>query len=210
MFNLKKKTKEDNGNAVIVLGILLIVSLILVGGLLLDISKAYQLKSSYTDAGKKATQTAIMKQDSKGHLTPEAAGEAIYVYENTTRKEVLKKDNFFSKCSTHGDNEVIYKIYYKNEAGGELFVGQISRANATGSAKDIAQYMGANSKKWDIKNGNYTSIRMDFTEATENVILPGAFSMTQAEEGAVNSIKCQLMDVAARANVFTGREGSYN
>lgn len=217
MFKLKKRIKGDNGDAVIVLGLLLITSIILIGGLLLDISKAYQLKSSYVDAGKKATQSAIMNQDSQGHLLPQAAGEAIYNYESIKNETIVPKNSFFSKCSEREDDKVVYKVYFGNEnkvgesKGSDSLKGQISRAAIKGKTPlDITNMLFTTDDKNSIVNTGYTSIRIDFTESTENIILPRAFALTKGSKDDTQSIKCQLLDISVRANVFVGKDGKYD
>lgn len=214
MFKLKRRMKKDDGNAAIVLGILLITSLLVVGGLLLDISKAYQLKSSYVDAGKKATQAAVMKQDSEGHLLPEAAGEAILRYETIKDSSVIKKGSALSKCSTHGDRDVIYKVYFKKEGNFvDRFIGEIPRYAVAGkTAQGITDILLPNPEDQRLirAEGKYTSIRLDVTEATQNIILPGAFSMAQISKDKTQSMQCQLLDISTRANVFIGEDGKYD
>ena len=62
---LKQKIKNDKGNAVVVLGLMLIVVSLAVGGMMLDISKAYQFKSSYVEAAKKSTHSAMVIRNGK-------------------------------------------------------------------------------------------------------------------------------------------------
>lgn len=214
MWKLKRRIKDERGNATIVLGILLITSLLLVGGLLLDISKAYQLKSSYVDAGKKATQAAVMKQSSEGFLLPEAAGEAILRYESIKNSSVIKKGSALSKCSTHGDDKVIYRVYFKKEGNSvDIFIGEIPRTRVAGkTAQGITDVLIPNREDQKlIRTSGYKSIRLDVTEATQNVILPGAFTLTKAPDGEAESMQCQLLNISARANIFIGnKEETYD
>ena len=76
---IKDKTKNDDGNPMFVLGLMLIAVSLLVGGVMLDITKAYQFKTSYVEAAKKATQAGIRIQDSEGYLTSESIVETIRV-----------------------------------------------------------------------------------------------------------------------------------
>lgn len=204
---LRKRTKEDKGNAVIILGLMLIMALLLVGGTLLDLSKAYQLKSSYVDAARKATQAAVMEQRPDGYLKPEAAGRAILTYENITRPAVVNKDGYFSKCEEYGDNDVTLRITFFREGS----TGYFSRFNIPRSSiseddtvESITSRFFSGYAATAINGGRYDGIQLEVTEGTENVILPGAFRMTQAEDGESANMKCQQMAIGAKANIFTG------
>ena len=208
---IKKRLKEDNGNAIVILGIMLIMALMLVGGLLLDFSKAYQVKSSYIDAAKKATQAAVQEQTTKGYLKPEAAGEAVRVYEQVTRPAVINPDGYFSKCEDYGDQDVVLSIDFIDESGNKIHVGSIRRdqVGSAETAASITNKMMSTSTKNHISGKNYIDVQLTLTEGTENVILPGAFKITQADSERAANMKCQKMDIAARANVFTGETGKY-
>lgn len=219
-----KRRKEDNGNATIILGIMLLMVLMLVGGLLLDISKAHQLKSSYVDAAKKATQAAVMEQNSRGYLKADAAAEAIRVYEKIVRPSIVKPDGYFSKCENYGDHDVVLRaVFYKGDvSGGEEFTYEIKRsqvnnvsdtAEAEAQRKNIAELMGLNisTVRDNISNEKFDSIQLEVLEGTENTILPGAFALTQGDEESQANMKCQQMKVVGKANIFFGdKEGKYN
>lgn len=219
-----KRTKEDSGNEVVILGIMLLMVLMLVGGLLLDISKAYQLKSSYVDAAKKATQAAIMEQDSRGYLKADAAAEAVRVYEKIIRPSIVNPKGYFSKCEDYGDDDVVLRaVFYKGDvSGGKEFTYEIKRSQVnTVSDKDeaeiqrknIAELMGLNipTVREEISKKNFDSIQLEVLEGTENTILPGAFALTQGDEESQANIKCQQMKIVGKANIFVGDEESkYN
>lgn len=216
-----KRRKEDNGNATIILGIMLLMVLMLVGGLLLDISKAHQLKSSYVDAAKKATQAAVMEQNSRGYLKADAAAEAIRVYEKVIRPSIVKPDGYFSKCKNYGDHDVVLRaVFYKDNVRGNEFTIKRSQVNNVSDTaepeaqrKDIAELMGLNDEglKAIIYDNNYDSIQLEVLEGTENTILPGAFALTQGDEESQANMKCQQMMIAGKANIFFGdNEGKYN
>lgn len=209
---LIKKSKDDNGNAVVVLGIMLIASLLLVGGMMLDISKAYQMKSSYLDAAKKATQASIREQTSEGYLKPEAIGLAIDTYENITRPSVINVDGAFAMCSDYKPEDVSLTVTLRNEKGGTLPIPSIKRTDAFGSDyKSITKEIIDDSLRREISKGKYTEILLEVQEGTENTVLPGAFLITQSDKEKAANIKCQKMKVAARANIFQGAEaGTYN
>lgn len=210
-----RRSKEDNGNAVIILGLMLIMALLLVGGLLLDVSKAYQMKSSYIDAAKKATQTAIMEQSSDGFLRPESAGLLISTYENVTRPSVVNRDGYFSKCENYQDKDVSLEVWFTDEAGNSKRAGNPilrSNINHNDSTRQIIDKMGIiGATKNKIINQKNTGITLKVTEGTENVILPGAFSITQSDTESATNMKCQKMEIAAKANIFLGdSEGKYD
>lgn len=211
---IKKRSKEDKGNAVIILGIMLIMALLLVGGLLLDVSKAYQLKSSYIDAARKATQAAVMEQRPDGYLRAEAAAAAILTYENITRPTVVNKDGYFSECEDYGENDVSLRIIFSKEGSGTSSL-TVPRRNVSeyDTVASLTQKLGlAHGMNRDmVNNSRYTSIQLEVTEGTENVILPGTFSISQADEEDAANMKCQQMEIGAKANIFTGDEhGSFD
>lgn len=209
---LKKRTKNDEGNAVIMLGLMLIMALLIVGGLLLDVSKAYQIKSSYIDAARKATQAAVMEQSTTGHLKVEAAGAVVRIYEHITRPSVINTDEkgYFSRCVDYDESDVTLEIYMgKDDGSGKKDVsekvGEIKR-NQVGENDSDAQIV--NKISWvgpiknDIPSKKYTSIELVVTEGTQNVILPSAFKIA-GNKGEKNFDSCQKMTIGAKANIFT-------
>lgn len=210
---IRKRSKEDKGNAIIMLGIMLIMALLLVGGMMLDLSKAYQLKSSYVDSARKATQAAIMEQTPDGYLRPEAAGKAIYVYENVARAAVINKEGFFSRCTDYGDDQINIRVTFMTENGAEGHSFSIKRSNVddTDDESSIMQKLGmTSSMKRAISGSKYESLKLEVTEGTENIILPGAFAISQADEEAQKNARCQQMEISAKANVFFGETDQYN
>lgn len=216
-----KRTKEDSGNEVVILGIMLLMVLMIVGGLLLDISKAYQLKSSYVDAAKKATQAAIMEQDSRGYLKADAAAEAVRVYEKVIRPSIVNPKGYFSKCEDYGDDDVVLRaVFYKGDVRGDEFTIKRSQVNTVSDKdevevqrKNIAKLMGLDDEglKKSIYEREFDSIQLEVIEGTENTILPGAFALTQGDEESQANIKCQQMKIVGKANIFVGdEEGKYN
>lgn len=205
-----KRKREDNANGAFILGLMLIMALMLTGAIMFDLSKAYQLKSSYVNTARKATQAAIMKQSTEGYLTYEAAGEAIRVYESV-RDTVIKRGNPFSECSS-ADNLVEYEVtYVDGVGGGELAAGKIKREDVSGDAKAISSALGLSPNDSRIINGKYRGIELTLIEGTENIMMPGAFRITQADEGRAESIKCQQLGITAKAEIFVGdKDGSYN
>lgn len=216
-----KRTKEDSGNEVVILGIMLLMVLMIVGGLLLDISKAYQLKSSYVDAAKKATQAAIMEQDSRGYLKADAAAEAVRVYEKIIRPSIVNPNGYFSKCEDYGDDDVVLRaVFYKDDVRGYEFTikrSQVNNVSDTAEAEiqreNIAKLMGLNipTVREEISKKKFDSIQLEVLEGTENTILPGAFALTQGDEESQANIKCQQMMIVGKANIFVGdKGGKYN
>lgn len=104
--NIKNKAKEDKGNAIAIIGLFLIILSLLVGGLMLDLTKAYQFKSSYIEAAKKATQAGIRIQSSEGYLTSRSVSETIRVYEMIARPSTMKvgNDAYMSRCGVGKNN----------------------------------------------------------------------------------------------------------
>lgn len=209
----KRRTKEDEGNAIIILGLMLIMALLLVGGLLLDVSKAYQIKSSYIDAARKATQAAVMEQTTTGHLKAESAGALIKTYEHVTRPSVINTSGYFSKCADYNEDDVELIVYMgKDDGSGKKDtserVGSIKR-NQVGTHDSISQItekiFGGN--KSEIPAGQYTSIELVVVEGTQNVILPSALRIAgDRSEEKYNSMSCQMMTIGAKANIFTEME----
>lgn len=207
-----KKSKEDKGNSVIVLGILLIMATLLVGGMLLDISKAYQMKSSYIDSARKATQAAIRHQNSAGFLKAEAAAEAILVYENIARPSVIK-DGYMTSCDDN--RNVVITIYFMEDEftrGSHVVTINSNQVNNTDTVDDIMGKMKINgavasNQRAAIEAKRYTGIEMELNETTPNVILPGAVTISGLDP---NDIKCQTIGVKAGASQFVGSTDEYN
>lgn len=207
-----KKSKEDKGNSVIVLGILLIMATLLVGGMLLDISKAYQMKSSYIDSARKATQAAIRHQNSAGFLKAEAAAEAILVYENIARPSVIK-DGYMTSCDDN--RNVVITIYFMEDEftrGSHVVTINSNQVNNSDTVDDIMGKMKINgavasNQRAAIEAKRYTGIEMELNETTPNVILPGAVTISGLDP---NDIKCQTIGVKAGASQFVGSTDEYN
>lgn len=211
---LTKKAKEDKGNAVAVLGIMLIITTLLVGAMMLDITKAYQMKSAYIDAAKKSTQAAIMEQTSSGYLRSDAAGAAIKTYEKMTRPSIGKTNSFFMECSNYKDSDVRLHVTFSNERGNSLYIGSIDRATVKGlnDNTSITKALINNNTGTEraIQAGKFTQIKLEVEEGTENVILPGAINIASAGNTNKEEAKCQRIKISAKANIFLGNHGIYD
>lgn len=202
-----KKSKEDKGNSIIVLGILLIMATLLVGGMLLDISKAYQMKSSYIDSARKATQAAVRHQNSAGFLKAEAAAEAILVYENVARPSVIK-DGYMTSCDDN--RNVLITIYFMEDEftrGSHVVTINSNQVNESDTVDDIMGKMKINGAVAAIEAKRYTGIEMELNETTPNVILPGATTIAGLN---ADDLKCQTIGVKAGASQFVGKTDEYN
>ena len=202
MSKLLKRIKKNEGNAIAILGIMLIVSVLMVGGLMLDISKAFQMKASYVDAALKATQSAVRIQTTEGYLRPTAAAEAIRVYEQITRPSVINEGTL-SKCGTVRSVDI--EVWFnKNSMEEPIFVGSIN-STAVGefdTMETIYSNMTKGPNILTIINGDYTAVELRLTESTPNVILPGVFKTTGATQVEVDGIMCQYIGVNAAAKIF--------
>lgn len=202
---IKNRIKRDDGNATIMLGIMLIVCLIVVGGMMLDFSKAQHLKSSYVDAAKKATQSATMKVNSRGYLKAESIGVAISNYETVMRPDVVNTDGYFSKCKEYDEDDVELKITLTGPEGSRNF--SIMRSQVGMGSPDYINSMVPSSIKSEIDRGSFrpTEIQLNVTEGTENTVLPTAFKLTKNPNS--DGMKCQKLNIAAKATIFLGDEG---
>lgn len=201
MRRILNRIKKDDGNSIILLGIMLLVAGLLIGGMMLDISKAYQLKASYTDAAKKATQAAIRYQNTEGGLLPEAAAEAVRVYEYISKPEVVK-GGYFNKCKEVDDVEIT--ITFKDEQfQTDNVVFRINRSQIT---ENDVEKIYRNMRKSSLPNNNHTGLEIKVTESTPNVILPTAFRVTKGDE---TGVMCQELDIKAGASSFFGETGKY-
>lgn len=226
---MKRKISSDKGNAMVVIGITLIVAVLLIGGMITDLSKAHQLKSSYIDAAQKASQIAIREQTSDGFLMPKAASKLIYEYENNTRLSIFGSgyidnvnpvnDGVLAGCDSNDRVITVYMtrgqgVYYKgqndiaNADVNRYVVGSMRLDEARGATEEaIESALGLdNVKKLQILNGKYTSINVEINEATPNMVLPGAFAVSG---GDANSMMCQTLGIKAGASQFTGLTGEY-
>lgn len=216
---LYERSKEDKGNGVLILGIMLIVSGLLIGGMMLDISKAYQLKATYIEAAKKATQAGIREQYTTGGLSEYAAAETVRVYETIARPSVIG-DGYFSSCSgtDSGNNKEfgsgviknpIIEVVYKDEHfNGEDIIYRIKRSDISknDTKESIHNKM---DKSGPPLSDKHTALEMRITESTPNVILPAAFSITKADSDSVANITCQTLKIREGASTFRGESGSY-
>jgi hypothetical protein len=218
---LKQKIKNDKGNAVVVLGLMLIVVSLAVGGMMLDISKAYQFKSSYVEAAKKSTQSAIRMQNTEGFLTYKSIAETIRVYELVARPSVMKPTASLSKCGNSRYMEVYlgyadgngkaFKAgrFNMNDSRMEsLRLGQLKNPNlynVQSTMSTIESIYRLSSLRNQIEAGEFTSITLEMYEATPNFILPAVFSMYANDEER-EGIMCQRLGVTATASQFVGDE----
>lgn len=214
MFNyLKRKMKEDKGNAVIVLGFVLIMATLLVGGMLLDVSKAYQMKSSYHDSALKATQTAVRHQNSSGFLKAEAAAEAIRVYENVSRPSVIK-EGYMSACSLPRNVKItVYFMKDEFTRGSHTITinsNQVNNHDSLDSILSKARVNGltiTNTRRNSIEAYKYTGIEMELYETTPNVLLPGALTISGSDG---DDMRCQKIGVKAGASQYIGEHDKYH
>lgn len=207
----RERIKEDSGNGILILGIMLIIAGLLIGGMMLDLAKSYQLKASYINAAKKATQVGIMKQDTRGGLTQYAAAEAVKVYENITRPSIVKEEGFFSACKDQHGKQInpILTITFKEEnQKGEDVVYTINRKDvkSTDTTLDILNKMSGTNK---LPNYKHTGLELKVTETTPNVILPSAFKITKADDNNVSDIKCQKLNIKVGSSTFIGSNSQY-
>lgn len=214
-----KRSKEDKGNAVILLGLLLIMVTLLIGGMLLDISKAYQMKSAYVDSARKATQAAVSQQNSEGYLTAEAAVEAMRVYETVARPSVIK-DGYMTQCKNEADpatgkRNVPITVYFMKRTSqgfvrGTHSITMNSRDIRTGDSLAILLNRAGvtNNTRKNIENSRYIGVEMELTESTPNVLLPRASAIAGTESGV--DLKCQMLGVKAGASQFIGKTNQYN
>lgn len=209
---IKKRMKEDSGNAVMVLGLILIIATLFVGGLLLDVTKAHQMKNSYVDSARKATQTAIRRQNTEGHLTIDAAGEAVYFYEKVARPSIIK-DGYMSSCDENRNVQI--SIYFMDDnfnRGSHVATINSNQVYSSDNYKSIANKMRVNGNplssqlELDIQNAKYTGVEMELTETTPNVILPAAKKLSDITG---EDSKCQKLGVKSGASQLIGISGKY-
>lgn len=205
MLRILKRKDEDKGNAILILGFMLLGACLLVGGIMLDLTKSYQMKTSYVDAAKKATQAGIMEQTTEGYLKPEAVGRTIYTYENISSPAVVPRGSYFSKCKSYGPSDVEIKVTLRNESGGEMLAGTIMRNEVSGDFREITNKVVGS--RGEIASGKYNAVILEVQEGTENILLPTAFSITQSGKAAAAGMRCQKLNIAASAEVFIGGEG---
>lgn len=208
-----KRVKSDSGDAVIVLGIMLMIVTIVIGGMLLDISKAFQLKSSYIEAAQKAAQAAIRYQNSEGFLEAEAAAEALRVYETVSKPSVIK-EGYMSACksASNSGEQIVPKINITFTEGSSSDYSIVSidssLVNDGDEVDDILSKINYDSSK--IKNGEFKGIKMEFYESTPNIILPKSSIILTGRDDGAESVNCQQLGIRVKATVFSGQEGKFN
>lgn len=211
---LKRKVQEDNGNAVIVLGLILIIATLFVGGLLLDVTKAHQMKNSYTDSARKATQTAIRHQNTEGHLIAEAAGEAFYFYEKVARPDIIN-DGYMSSCDD--TRNIQLSVYFMDddfERGSHVATINSNQIYNSDDFRSVTNKMRVNGHaltpaiRAQIQNEGYTGVEMELTESTPNVVMPGATTLSGLDG---DNVKCQKIGIKSGASQLIGDvSGRYN
>lgn len=210
-----KNLNKDDGNAVIVLGIMLIIATLTVGAMLLDLSKAFQLKSAYNDAARKATQSAIRHQNTEGYLTAEAIGEAIRAYEVDTRPAVINDGNYMSACKgQEGKVEIKVRAMKDGFVIGQTYSINRDRIRSTDTAEDIINkipQLSNRSNKDKFERDHYLGVEIELHESTPNVILPNA-ALLIGDKTTANktNIKCQLLGVKAGASQYIGKDNLHD
>ena len=217
-----KKMKKDNGDASFILGLMLILLLLLVGGILLDFSKAYQLKGAYVDSARKATQSAIMEQNSRGYLKETSIARAVITYENISRAYSVNRDGVLAKCPNYGDAQVLLTVTLFDKSGDQRKFS-INRANVPRlnnaidmspqqikQAEKAVAEMIAPSLRQELKRSNGfrpIEIQLDVVEGTQNLILPAALTLNGANG---NGAKCQMLTISEKATIFQGEKNQFN
>lgn len=198
---------EDKGNSIIVLGLMLIMATLIVGGMLLDVTKAYQMKSSYVDSARKATQTAIRHQNTEGYLMAEAAGEAFYFYEKVARPSIIN-EGYMSSCDT--PRNVKLSVYFMDKdfnRGTHVATINSNQITTSDTYSSITSKMKVNGTtitpvlRSQIVNKKYKGVEMELTETTPNVILPGALTIAGLTK---DDMKCQQIGVKSGASQLIG------
>lgn len=202
---IMNKAKEEKGNAVILLGLILIMVCLFVGGMLLDISKAQQMKSSYIDSATKAVQAGVSQQNSSGYLTAEAAAQAIIVYENVARPSVIKT-GYMSSCDNPRNVEItVFYMGDKFAKGSHKVTINSSNVSPSDTIQNILTKAKLNgqaitpARKKYIEDGKYTGLEIELTESTPNVILPGATTISGLDG---SNLKCQKIGIQAGASQY--------
>ncbi len=77
---IKRRIQNEDGKAITIMGISLVVLVLLMGIFIVDFSKAVYIKNLYSSFALKAAQTAVKKQDAIGGLKPEAVETLINEY----------------------------------------------------------------------------------------------------------------------------------
>lgn len=209
-----KRTKADNGDAIMVLGIMLIAATLVIGGMLLDLSKAFQMKSSYNDAAQKATQAGIRYQNSEGYLMAESIAETLRVYETIARPSIIN-DGFMSFCATVEDPtrnipitiRLVMEEFDPIQPTDFSITVNSNQINPADTVDTILARIGVNPAI--IKNGKFKGLEMTLTESTPNVILPSAAKIGGVPEADV-SPRCQTLGIRAGASKYTGKENQHN
>lgn len=224
-----KRFKDDNGNPVYVLGIALLAATLMVGGMMLDITKAYQFKSAYTDSAKKATQAGIRIQNSRGHLTTSSIVETVRVYEIIARPSVMKvsDDAYFSRCGVQNSGSGAaprnMKVVLGNiKENGSLTIGttvtldldkvkkirddELKKSTPTSPQsmnnkirEAFASQIDTSSFRKKVRDGQYNYIHIEIYESTPNTILPAALSVSGSDG---ESMRCQTMGIQASASQY--------
>lgn len=219
MKKLISRLKEDRGNSVIILGLIVIIALIVVGGTITDVSKAYQMKSSQTEAARKATQAGIRIQSSEGYLVEDSVLETVRVYNNITRPSVVNTDpnsstkkSHFERCGSGNDLAPRILRVWLSKSGRENdyyteIIFDLDKVNV--SSKSNGQPQISKGQKpaglSGIGGSGFDTMNINIVESTPNAILP----LDSTISGKKFS-RCQRLPVKASASTFLGEDNKYN
>lgn len=74
---LRKKMQSDDGAAVTILALALLVLFLFISVFMVDFVKNSQIKSDYTEIGSRATEAALIHQNGVGGLLPDESAQAF-------------------------------------------------------------------------------------------------------------------------------------
>lgn len=128
---LRKRLKDDKGNAILIWGLMGVVIILLIAGFVVDLSKNFYLSHEYNNMANTAVMAGIRKQDGRGSLDP---GPATY----TAVSEYLKERDS-AKCKTpdgtlttcRSNNTNVWRAASKQKSGADLSGKMIVRLIAT-------------------------------------------------------------------------------
>lgn len=178
---IRNNLKSDNGATVTVMGMVMIMSVLLLGIFMIDISKNLYIKQVQLSSTQKAAQTAIKEQNAVGGLKITAVNRAIREY-NTQRKGGLvgSKDTLAhrTKCQTRGNYpkiKVTFDTKRRLETGDAIQIDgqeiQQSFTSSNGSELYFSKLQEEMFNRLALEKSQYKVVNVEVIDVADNYMM---------------------------------------
>ncbi len=97
---LKSRLRSDRGNAILILGLAILVIIALVTGLMADVAKSVQARHEYSSLAQKAALNGLKEQNSRGGMNYKAIESTVREYMKLRDGEYKVGDQVADTCKT--------------------------------------------------------------------------------------------------------------